>query len=468
MSIKLTFLGAAQNVTGSQYLLEANNIRLLIDCGLHQEREFKSRDWGPFHYPLDSIDVVLLTHAHLDHSGLLPKLVREGYRGKIYSTTATAEIAQIILQDSAKIMEEDAEQKKKRHEREGRQAPFPEIPLYTVADAQAAAPYFAPVDYEKPLKFGENVEVSFHDAGHVLGSAMLKIVVTEGQEKRTIVFSGDVGARNKPILRDLTVFPQADYVVIESTYGDRLHERPGNIAEDLADVINYTVQARGNIVVPSFALERSQEMLFYMNGLLRENRIPHIIVFADSPMANNITGIFERHPELYDKEMTELLHQHKNPFRFPGLEYVNTVEESKAINHVVGTAMIIAGSGMCNGGRVKHHLVSNISRRESTILFIGYQAQGTLGRRILDGDKIVRILGQNYRVRAKIAQIHGFSGHADRDGLYQWLTALGKPPRRVIVTHGEIDSAHRFADFVAKGTGWQVAVPAYGDTLQLS
>lgn len=468
MPIKLTFLGAAQNVTGSQYLLEANGVRLLIDCGLYQERELKGRNWVPFKFPLDSIDAVLLTHAHLDHSGLLPKLVRDGYRGKIYGTAATAEITDIMLRDSGKLQEEDAEFKKNRHQREGRHGPYPEVPLYTVADAEAVLPYFSPVGYRQPLRFGEGIEVSFHDAGHVLGSSMIKIVVNEGKEKRIIIFSGDVGARSKPILRDRTVFTEADYVIVESTYGDRLHERRENIAEDLADVINYTAQARGNIVVPSFALERSQEVLYYMNELLLANRIPHILVFMDSPMANGITDVFEHHPELYDEEMARLIREKKSPFRFPGLEIIHSVDESKAVNHVVGTAMIIAGSGMCTGGRIKHHLVTNISRRESTILFTGYQASGTLGRRIADGDKVVRILGQNYRVRARVAQIHGFSGHADRDGLFQWLSGLEKAPRRVFVTHGEAESAHRFADFVQRGTGWQITVPEYGEEAQLS
>ncbi|MDD5126793.1 MAG: MBL fold metallo-hydrolase [Dehalococcoidales bacterium] len=468
MSIKLTFLGAAQNVTGSQYLLEAGGVRLLIDCGLHQERELRGRDWAPFRYPLQSINAVLLTHAHLDHSGLLPRLVREGYRSKIYGTAATTEITDIMLRDSAKLMEEDAEIKKKRHQREGRQGPYPEVPLYTIADAQAVTPYFTPVDYGQPLKFGEGVEVSFHDAGHVLGSAMIKIVANEGGEKRTIIFSGDVGSRNKPILRDRTIFSQADYVIVESTYGDRLHERAQNTAEDLADVVNDTVQARGNIVVPSFALERAQELLYYMNELLIAGSIPHIMAFLDSPMANSITDVFERHPELYDREMMELVRQKKHPFHFPGLQQIRTVEESKSINHVVGTAMIIAGSGMCTGGRIKHHLVTNISRRESTILFVGYQAQGTLGKIIVEGEKVVRILGQKYRVRARIAQIHGFSGHADRDGLYRWLGGLEKAPRRVFVTHGDADSARRFADYVARGTSWPVTVPAYGQEVQLS
>ena len=468
MSIKLTFLGAARNVTGSQYLLEANGVRLLVECGLYQERELLGRNWAPFRFSVDSIDAVLLTHAHLDHCGLLPRLVHDGYPGKIYCTPATAEIAEIIMQDAGKLQEEDAEFKKKRHQREGRKGPYLEVPLYTNDDAKAVSSHFAPVEYGQPLKFGDDVAVTFHDAGHVLGSAMIKIVVRQGDEKRIILFSGDVGAHNRPILRDRTVFTEADYVIVESTYGDRIHERPDSIASELADIINHTVQARGNVVVPSFALERAQEILYYMNELLLANRIPHLLVFVDSPMANSITDVFERHPELYDEAMMALIRQKKSPFRFPGLEMVHTVDESKAINHVTGTAMIIAGSGMCTGGRIKHHLVTNISRRESTILFPGYQAGGTLGRQIVDGNKVVRILGQHYRVRARIVQINGFSGHADRDGLFQWLSGLEKAPRRVFVTHGEEESALRFADYVQRGAGWQVTVPDYGEEAYLS
>jgi len=386
VQIKLKFLGAAQNVTGSKYLLEANNLRVLVDCGLYQEREFKNRNWEPFPVPPHTIDVVLLTHAHIDHCGLLPKLVREGFTGKIYSTTATSEITEIMLLDSAKLQQEDAEFKKKRHQREGRQGPFPEIPLYTVENANNVFPLLADMQYDEAIAIGDGIRVSFHDAGHVLGSAMIKVVVRQGDEERTIIFSGDIGTRNKPILRDRTTFDEADYVIIESTYGDRKHEQSGDIGDSLAEVINSTHKARGNIIVPSFALERTQEILYYLNELLLERRIPHLMVFVDSPMANSITEIFERHPELYDTEMAELIRQNRSPFDFHGLQMIRTVNESKAINNIVGTTMIIAGSGMCTGGRIKHHLVTNISRRGSTILFVGYQAVGTLGRHLCPGE----------------------------------------------------------------------------------
>lgn len=468
MNIKLSFLGAAQNVTGSQYLVEVNNSRFLVDCGMYQERQFKDRNWKPFSFDPQSLDAVLLTHAHLDHCGLLPKLVHEGFHGKIYCTAATADIAKIILLDSAKIQEEDAEYKKKRHEREGRKGPHLEVPLYTTEDAESCLPLLSDVNYKEPVKIAEDISATFYDAGHVLGSAMIKVIINENGDKRSILFSGDVGRCHKPILQDPTYFTEADYVLVESTYGNRSHDSQEAITEALAEVINSTVKAGGNIVVPSFALERSQEILYYLNELLVADRIPHLVAFVDSPMAINITEVFENHPELFDREMMELIRQRKSPFDWPGLNMVRTVDESKAINYITGSAMIIAGSGMCTGGRIKYHLVSNISRKESTLLFIGYQAIGTLGRQIVDGAKKVRILGQEYPVKARVAQLHGFSAHADRDELVHWLSSLEKPPRQLFVVHGEEESSQQFADHLREKTGWNISTPEYQDEFILN
>jgi metallo-beta-lactamase family protein len=290
---------------------------------------------------------------------------------------------------------------------------------------------------------------------------MIKITVSQGREARTILFSGDVGRWDKPILRDPSVFSKIDYIMVESTYGDRIHTEPPDINDSLAEIINSTWKARGNIIVPSFALQRSQEILYHMNELLMEDRIPHLMVFLDSPMAVRITEVFKRHSELYDEEMSRLVRHNRSPFSFPGLKMVQTVDESKALNHISGTTMIIAGSGMCTGGRIKHHLITNITRPESTILFVGYQAIGTLGRQVVDGAKQVRILGQHYPVRAKIAEIHGFSSHADRNELLRWITNLKSAPRRVFVVHGESRAIKKFGQFLAGKTGWDISMPEY-------
>lgn len=467
MQIKLQFLGAAQNVTGSRHLLSANGTRVLVDCGLYQERQLKVRNWDPFPVPPESIDAVLLTHAHLDHCGLLPKLVREGFNGKVYCTAATSELAQIILLDSAHLQEEDAAFKRKRHQREGRKGHYPEIPLYTAEQAQTSFGHFQPVDYQKPVKIGKGVQASFYEAGHVLGSSMIEVKVQQDGQSRTILFSGDVGRPHQPIVRDPSCIDQADYVLIESTYGDREHQEPEDTKKMFAEVINSTKQRGGNVIIPSFALERSQEVLYYINELLLEDAIPHLMVFLDSPMASNITKVFQKHRELFDKEMAEYIKHHQSPFDFPGLKLTETTKESKTINHIKGTIIVIAGSGMCTGGRIKHHLINNITRPESTIMFVGYQATGTLGRRIVDGEKKVRILGQEYRVRAKVVQINGFSAHADRDELLRWLGCLQKPPRKLFIVHGEPESAQHFGDYVRQKTGWEVAVPEYQDKVDL-
>lgn len=467
MQIKLRFLGAAQNVTGSRHFLEANGVGLLVDCGLYQERQFRERNWDPFPVPPESINAVLLTHAHLDHCGLLPKLVKEGFGGRIYCTAATAEIAKIILLDSAKIQEEDAEHKRKRHKRQGRGGKYPEVPLYTTVDAEACFSLFSPVAYRKSVDIGDGVEATFYDAGHVLGSSIIRAKVRQNGQERIILFSGDIGRPDRPIVCDPTVFDTADYILIESTYGDRVHKDTKDIKKLIGEVINSTKEAGGNIIVPSFALERSQEVLYYINELLLAKAIEPLKVFLDSPMASRITKVFQHHPELFDEEMAKLVKNHESPFKLQGLEMTGTANESKAINDINGTIMVIAGSGMCTGGRVKHHLVNNITRAECTIMFVGYQAVGTLGRQIVDGAKKVRILGQKYPVKAKVVRVHGFSAHADKDELLEWLKELKSAPRRLFVVHGETKSAGHFGNYVREKTGWNVTVPAYQDEVIL-
>jgi len=465
--MKLSFFGAAQNVTGSRYLLETNGKRILIDCGLYQERDFRTRNWDPFPVPPKSIDLVLLTHAHLDHSGFLPKLVKDGFRGRIYSTAASCEIARIALLDSAHLLTEDAEFKRERHKREKRKGPYPELPLYTEQDAEKSFPFFKEVRYEEPVEIGEGLEATYHDAGHILGASHVTVRVSKDGTTRTILFSGDIGRWDKPILRDPTIIKHADYVIMESTYGNRDHEDPRDIDSMLEDVVNSTYKRGGNICIPSFAIGRTQEVLYRLNELLIENRIPHCKVFIDSPMAVKVTEVFRHHRELFDKEMMDFIDEGQSPFRFPELKMVTTVKDSKAINDIKKGAMIIAGSGMCTGGRIKHHLANNIDRNESTVLFVGYQAVGTLGRNIVEGASEVRLFGKKYPIKARIMQIHGFSAHADRGELLKWVSGLKPDPKHVFVTHGEPESAHAFAGLLKKEKGWKVSVPEYKDEVNL-
>lgn len=457
MQFHLSFFGAAQNVTGSQYLLQANGKNILIDCGLYQEHDLKERNWEDFKFPVESLDAVVLTHAHLDHCGRLPRLVAAGFQGPIYCTRATADIAQIVLQDCAKINEEDAEFKRKRHEKEGRQGPYPEIPLYTLEEANAVPPLFKPCNFNETLTLGEGLTLEFVCVAHILGAAFLRFTITQKDQKRILLFSGDVGRKDMPILEDPSPIGEADYVIVESTYGDRLHGPQANIPNELADIINDTVARRGNLIIPSFAIERTQELIYFLAQLVHENKIPHLRTFIDSPMAVKVSDVFKRHPYLFDQDTVEL----SRKIRLPGLTMVRTKSDSKTINHINGTAIIIAGAGMCTGGRIKHHLVHHIGNRANTILFVGYQAENTLGRDILDGHKHVRIFGEETAVKAKIAKITGFSAHADKQELCDWLETNQTKPRHVFVTHGEVRAAHAFARLLKQKYGWVATVPKY-------
>lgn len=464
MFAKLTFLGAAENVTGSRYLLEIKGSRFLIDCGLYQERALGDRNWAPFPVAPSSLDAVLLTHAHLDHCGYLPRLVRHGFKGPIYGTPPTAEIAKTVLMDSAKIQAEDVEFKKKRHAREKRKGPHPLEPLYTIGDVEQCCSFFTPVRYRQTVTIADGVEATFTDAGHILGSASIQIHAMG----RSIVFSGDIGRWNRPILEDPDFCPPSDYIVMESTYGDKVHENTELIHDRLCQVLSDTVKRGGNLIIPTFAIERAQEVLYYLNALLQTKCIPGIIAFLDSPMAVTVSRIFEKNMELLDAEMHKLVEARQSPFHFPGLEMVQTVDASKAINTIKGSVVVMAGAGMCTGGRIKHHLANNISRPESTVLFVGYQANGTLGRLILNGVDPVRLFGQTYPVRAKIEQITGFSAHGDRNELLKWVSQLAvQPPRQVFVTHGEPETARSFAETLLQEKGFTATVPQYGEVAVL-
>ncbi len=464
----LGFLGAARNVTGSSYHVRHKGRNWLIDCGLYQERKFRDRNWNAFPIKPETIDAVLLTHAHVDHCGLLPRLVSQGFSGPIYCTEATSEIARIILMDAAKLQEEDARFKKMRHEREGRKSKYPEVPLYTVADAEACCRLLEPVPFNETVALDDDNSVTFIPAGHILGAAAIRLTLG-GAKRRQIVFSGDVGRSNNPLLPAPEPIGPADIVVMESTYGDRKHHPESTVADALEGVIRRTWEAGGNLVIPTFAVERAQELMYHMNELLRADRIPHLMVFVDSPMAVAVTDVFAKRLDLLRPKPAADYRAGRSPFEFLGLNLVRTVDESKAINHIRGTIAIMAGSGMCTGGRVKHHLVANIGRPESAIVFVGYQAEGTLGRHIVDGAEEVRILGQNHVVQASVEQIHGFSAHADADELLDWLGSVEGEPQRVFITHGEKNAAAAMVDRVRERLGekTEVMAPEYQEDIVL-
>ncbi|MBN1505017.1 MAG: MBL fold metallo-hydrolase [Candidatus Eisenbacteria bacterium] len=459
--MKLKFLGAAGQVTGSCYLLEIDGTRMLIDCGLFQERQYLHRNWERFPFPPDTIDYVLLTHVHLDHSGLLPKLVKEGFRGRLLLTPASAEMLPIVLEDSARIQEEDAAYKKKRHRKEGRKGPHPEVPLYKVRDVERCLRLLKEVPYGTLVKLNGRLKVCFHDAGHILGSAMVEVVAHDGRRSRNIIFSGDIGQFNKPILNDPTMFDGADYVVMESTYGNRNHNGVGDEEEELGRVVGDTIKAGGNVLIPAFAIERAQQILYSLGGLLRERKIPAVTVFFDSPMGVEITKVFERSKRCFDKEAQALFSGGLSPFEFPGLRMVESVEDSKAIARFDRPSVIISGAGMLTGGRIKHHLQQNIGRPECTLVFVGYQAAGTLGRLIQEGVSPVRIHGQSHEVKMKTARIEGFSAHAGRDDLRRWMDGFASAPRRIFLTHGEENGISALAEYAASKPGWEVSAPRY-------
>jgi metallo-beta-lactamase family protein len=467
MTAKISFFGAARNVTGSKYLLEAGGRRILVDCGMYQERRLKGRNWEPFPFDPKSLDAVVLTHAHLDHVGTLPRLAKGGFRGPVWCTPATAEIASIVLLDAGYIQEEDARRKKKRHKRQRRKGPHPVVPLYTVADAERSLELFRKIPYDEELDLGGGIRAVFRDAGHILGSSMVRLRIGGDSNPQTVLFSGDVGRWGKPILRDPTAFEEADVLVVESTYGLRLHDPEGSVADRLAEEVDTAFRKGGNVIIPSFAIERSHEIMYHFNELRLSGRLPGIRVYIDSPMAIRATEVFRDHPELFDEETAALVRSDRSPFRFPGLVMSRSTEDSKAVNRVKSGAIVVAGSGMCTGGRVKHHLVHNIEREECTVLFTGYQAGGTLGREILEGRSPVRILGRHFHVRARIAKVNGFSGHADRDELLRWVSAIDRPPKRIFVTHGEEEAALAFAGLLGERFDAEIAVPEYGETHEI-
>lgn len=442
MAIEFSFHGGVDTVTGSCCLVRTRGLNILVDCGLFQgDRACEDKNYEEFAFDPAAVDYVLLTHGHLDHCGRIPLLVKRGFRGRILATPATLDIAKVVLMDTAGINEEDYAQWKKVLSRRGEVC---REPLYTTLDVLDAIGYFDPrAHYAVPLHLGEMLEVNYRDAGHILGAAFIEV----GVEDKKIVFSGDLGNVGKPIIRDPEAAGSADIVVMESTYADRNHKDFAESVREFADAVRETFRRGGNVLIPAFAIERAQELLFVLRNALEDGALPECRVFLDSPMAIRITNIMRRHPECFDEETRELFRGGRDPFDFPGLQLTGTPEESRRINDVRNNAVIIAGSGMMTGGRIKHHLKHNIWREESSIIFVGYQAEGTLGRQIVDGAREVRVFDQLYRVHARVYTIGGFSSHAGRDGLAEWIAKTGNPSH-VFLVHGEDKGLHSFKTYL--------------------
>jgi metallo-beta-lactamase family protein len=435
MPVHLSFHGGVETITGSCHLLKAGGLNILIDCGLFQGTpQWEKRNYDDFGFEPSSLDYVLITHGHLDHCGRIPLLVKKGFRGKIICTEGTFDIVKIILMDSAKIQEEDYEHWRRLRLRKGQR---PEEPLYRTLDVLDSLRYFNPVaHYGRPMRLNNQVTAVFKDSGHIFGASFIEIDI-RGHGK--VVFSGDLGNRNKPIIKDPSFPDKAGTVVIEGTYGNRNHKNIDDSVEELQKAIVDTFKRGGNVLIPSFAVERAQDLLFYIREFIEQGRIPPCKVFLDSPMAIRVTDIMRRRPEYFDKETENIFRKYGDPFDSPGLEFTRTPDQSMKINFVKSHAIIIAGSGMCTGGRIKHHLKHNIWKKQSSIIFVGYQARGTLGRKIVDRHKKVKIFGEPFRVKSQVHTIGGFSSHADRDILIEWLT-YNKGLRRVFLVHGEKDS----------------------------
>lgn len=461
--MKITFHGAAQEVTGSCTMIETGTTRFLVDCGMFQGgREAAGRNRAPFAFDPRSIDFVLLTHAHIDHSGLLPKLWRDGFRGPIYTTPATAELLEIMLRDSAHIQEFDAERAKRHRNRDRASAE----PIYTMADAEAVLGQLHPVNYDEPCSLHGSVRLQLRDAGHILGSAILEIWIKEATHERKLVFSGDLGQPGRPILRDPVPIEDTDILFVESTYGDRLHKNLADTIDEFVTVVNETLQIRkGNVIVPAFAVGRTQELIYYFHHLTRQGRFRHLNIFVDSPMATAVTGVTRSNLELFDKEAKKLAAWHAAGNGIPNLTFVGSVDESRALNTIRSGAIIISASGMCTAGRIKHHLMHNLGRRENAVLITGFQAQGTLGRRLVEGADRVRIFGQDVPVRASIHTLGGFSAHADQAALLDWLGAFKRSPARTFVMHGEPSSSAALANEIKRQLGWHVQTPELGQTV---
>lgn len=475
--MKVTFCGATKTVTGSNFLVEGAGKKFLVDCGLYQggaKDEIKNEE--PFPYNINEIDFMLLTHAHIDHSGRIPKLYKEGYRNPIYATNATCDLCAIMLPDSGHIQETETEWKNRKRIRRGEEEL---VPIYDAETAAKSLELFKGEPYDQIIELDDDIHVRFNDAGHMLGSSTIEIWIRENGENKKIVFSGDLGNNDIPLLAEPTMIQDADFLVMESTYGNRLHIKNENKAKTFINIVTDTIKNGGTVVIPSFAVGRTQEILYELNKIKdseddspefeRKYRLlMNTPVYVDSPLAISATEVFKENMDLFDEETQELIKRGDNPLEFPGLKFTQTVEESKALNESDESAIIISASGMCEVGRIKHHLKHNIWNPKNTILFVGYQAPGTLGRKIVDGAKTVKIFGEEVAVNARVEYIEGYSGHADQAGLLHFVDSFVKKPNHIFLVHGEEESQKVLRDKINENFDLPVSIPNYCESFDLT
>ena len=473
--MKVTFLGATKTVTGSNFLVEGAGKKFLVDCGMYQGSaadEFENE--APFLFNIDEIDFMLLTHAHIDHSGRIPKLYNEGYRKDVIATKATCDLCSIMLPDSGHIQEMEAEWKNKKRERKG-EKPIP--PIYTAEDAAKSLEIFRPVQYNEIVEIDENIKARFNDAGHMLGSSIIEVWITENGETKKIVFTGDLGNNDIPLLSPPTMISDADYLVMESTYGNRLHMRNDDKAEIFLNVVYETLEKGGTVVIPSFAVGRTQEILYELNRIKdkkddeefskKYQKLMSVPVYVDSPLAISATEVFKENMNLFNEETQAIINEGDNPLEFNGLKFTRTADESKALNASEESSIIISASGMCEVGRIKHHLKHHLWEPNSTILFVGYQAPGTLGRKLVDGEKKVKIFGEEIAVNARIEYIEGYSGHADQEWLMNFVYSFTTPPKHIFLVHGEPEGQIVLKQKLEENTNIPITIPDYGETYEI-
>ena len=473
--MNITFLGATRTVTGSNFLLEGAGKKIIIDCGLYQGKAKEEREnYADFTYDVNEIDYMLLTHAHIDHSGRIPKLYVDGYRGPIIATKATCDLCAIMLPDSGHIQEMENVWQNKKRARLGKQE-LP--PLYTAQDAINCLEIFKPVSYDEIIQLDENISVRFNDAGHMLGSSIIEVWIKENGEIKKIVFTGDLGNNDIPLLDSPTMIDSADYLVMESTYGSRLHNRNDDKAELFLNIVAETLDKGGNVIIPSFAVGRTQEILYELNKLKEQRtdeeflkkyeKLMKATVYVDSPLAISATEVFRQNMDLFDEEVRKEIEQGDNPLEFPGLKFTQTVDESKALNDDPHPHIIISASGMCEVGRIKHHLKHNLWNPNNTILFVGYQAPGTLGAKIVSGEKKVKIFGEEIAVNARIEYIEGYSGHADQEWLLNFVYSFITKPKHIFLVHGELEGQKVLKEKIQQTIEIPVTIPDYGENYNL-